>query len=232
GLTLEEGKDISTLMSSLLSMISIEDVEDGTILATIDMVDLKDMNPFDPVRGSYAIEIQTKDSEGLDSNVLTIPLSIVGIVDDFENYDDDADFKAEFPLYGFRSGSGWSVDAGALVVGDDNALQLTYQSGTNGIRFNISKATLLSLGAEYIGIKITTSEVLSGTPKFQAFEYDSSGGYSELYGLQGMISATATGTYVFIPVSALKDTTASISILINVGAGNTGTMTLDNIVIK
>ncbi|MDD3958460.1 MAG: hypothetical protein PHO96_06190, partial [Candidatus Izemoplasmatales bacterium] len=232
GLTLEEGKDITTLMSSLLSMISIEDVEDGVIAATIDMVDLKDMNPFDPVRGSYAIEIQTKDSEGHDSNVLTIPLSIVGIVDDFENYVDDADFKAEFPLYGFRSGTGWSVDAGALVVGDDNALQLTYQSGTNGIRFNISKATLLSLGAEYIGIKITTSEVLSGTPKFQAFEYDSSGGYSELYGLQGMISATATGTYVFIPVSALKDTTATISILINVGAGNTGTMTLDNLVIK
>jgi hypothetical protein len=232
GLTLIDGEDITALLGSLLSMISIEDTEDGAIVATIEMVDLKGLNPANPIMGSYQIEIQTKDSDGLDSNVLTIPLSIVGILDDFDEYVDDADFKAEFPLYGFRSGSGWNVASGTLVVGDDNTLQLTYVSGTNGIRFNISKATLLSLGAEYIGIKITTSEVLTGTPKFQAFEYDTSGGYSELYGLQGIISATATGTYVFIPVSALKDTTASISILINVGAGNTGTMTLDNLVIK
>ncbi len=232
GLTLKAGDDISTLEAMLLGVLEINDVEDGAITPTVAMIDYDGLVLTDPAMGSYNITVQAMDSVGQLSNALVVPVSIVTVIEDFESYVDDADFKANSDLNAFRTSSGsWSPSSGQLVPGDNNVLEVTYGQGTNGIKYNVSIDALKALGAEYVGIYMKTTSELAGTPKFQAFSYTSSG-YAEIYNLQGMISATDLGTYVYVPIGALDSTIVSISILINIGTGNTGTLTLDNIVIK
>jgi hypothetical protein len=174
GMTLKAGESLESLVPTLLSMIDINDAEDGSIAATQAMLNVGTLSITAPEMGTYSIEVIATDSEGKASLPYTFTLSIVTVINDFEAYADDAAFKAEFSFVGFRtSGSSWLPANGQLVtIGEENVLQSTYGSGTNGIRINVTKAQLEALGAEYIGIRLTTSAELSGTISFQAFTYD------------------------------------------------------------
>jgi hypothetical protein len=231
GMTLKAGESVEALLTSLLSMIQINDAEDGVIAATEAMLNIGSLNAAAPLMGSYDITVNFSDSQGQAATPYVIKLSIVSVLNDFEAYADDAAFKAGFSFVGFRvSGSSWLPANGQLVtLGEDNVLQSNYGTGTNGIRINVTKAQLQALGAEYVGIYVKTSAELAGTISFQAFSYDSSFQQLTTYGTIGYADE---GTYVYVAVSSLLDTTTSVSFMINVSSGNTGVLTLDNIVIK
>ncbi len=233
GLTLEAGSSIESQFNDILAMVEINDAEDGAITPTLAMVTLNGLDLTNPVMGTYTVEIATVDSLGQASNTYSLTLDIVTVVEDFDSYTDDADFKANCAyLYGFRtSGSAWAASGGALaIVGDTNVLQVAYGGGTNGIRLYVDKATLEAAGASYVGLFFETSGELSGTISFQAFYYNSSG-YQQI-ATYGTISYTDEGTYVYISVAELPSDVLSVSIMINVSSENTGTLTIDNLVIK
>jgi len=231
GMTFKAGESLESTIAALLPLISINDAEDGVIPATVAMLNSYNLNILNPVMGTYHISITAKDSDGKASNVYTIAITVVTVIQDFESFADDAAFKAGFSFTGFRIGGGsWLPSSGSLVtIGDENVLQSNYSTGTNGIRINLTKAQLVALGAQYVGIYIKTSTVLTGTVSFQAFGYSST--FAQIT-INGNINYSDEGTYVYIPVSALTDAMTSISIMINVTTGNTGVMTYDNIVIK
>ncbi len=231
GMTFKAGESLEAFIPTLLGMISITDAEDGIIAAAPGMLSLDGLDLANPLMGSYDLVVTATDSGSGVSLAYTIKLSVVQVLNDFESYADDAAFKAGFSFTGFRSGgSAWAPATGSLVtIGEENVLQSAYATGTNGIRINMTKAQLVALGAEYVGIYLKTSAPLSGTISFQAFGYDASFTQQTTY---GNIAYTDEGTYVYIAVSSLTDTMTSISLMINISAGNTGTLTYDNIVIK
>ncbi|MFA5006528.1 MAG: DUF5011 domain-containing protein [Candidatus Izemoplasmatales bacterium] len=241
GMTLKAGESVESLLSGLLSMISITDTEDGVIAATADMIGLGGLDPANPVMGSYTLTVVCQDSQGTASNTLSIPLSIVTVLDDFEAYADDAAFKTAWTtkLYGFRSqpvaGTTWAVANGALIAdGENNVLQLSYSyavNGMNGIRINITKAELVAAGATYVGIFVKTSNALAGTNYVQCYKYTAGGANAEILRYDVPANIT-TGFYIYISVSSLSDDTASIGLMLNIATGNTGIMTFDNFVIK
>jgi len=233
GMTLIAGENIEAFLPTLLSMIDIVDAEDGIISPTAQMVDLGGLDLTNPVMGDYLLTIQTGDSLGLDSNLLTINIQILTMLEDFEGFADDTDFKANWSrIEAFRvSGGSWGLTAATLETVEDNkVLQFNYGPGTNGIKFDITKTELLALGAEYIGIFIETSLELTGSSRFQAFYYTSSG-FTEITPY-GQITYTDEGTYFFVKVSDLDENTIAISLMVNLASSNNGTMYLDNIVIK
>lgn len=231
GLTLKAGESLEATLQALLPFIHITDKEDGNIPATLAMIQLGSLNLQSPTMGTYPIVITPIDSAGKTGTAITIELSVVQVLNDFESYADDAAFKAGFSFVGFRiSGSSWLPTNGQLVnVAGNNVLQVNYGNSTNGIRFNVTKAQLQALGATYIGIYMKTSVELTGNTIFQAFGYDAS--FLQINTI-GNIQYADEGTYVFIPVSALNDNMVSISLMINCASGNSGVLTLDNIVIK
>lgn len=233
-LTLVAGTSIETLEAMLLSVIEINDQEDGVITPTVGMINYNGLNLTNPVMGSYTLEITATDSESLASSVYQLKISVVTILENYESFTDDADFKANYTdLLGFRvSGGSWSTASGALAtVADNNVLQLTYGAGTNGIKIAMTKAELTAAGAEYVGIHIWTSAEITGiTSVFQAFYYNPAG-YTQV-STYGTISYTDAGTYVYIKVSDLPEDLTGISLMINLASGNSGTMYMDNLVIK
>ncbi|MDD4069659.1 MAG: DUF5011 domain-containing protein [Candidatus Izemoplasmatales bacterium] len=234
GLTLEAGQSLETLVPTLLGMIEINDAEDGVITATQGMLTLNGLNVTAPEMGSYSIDVNVSDSNGLAAATYTFKLQVVTIVEDFDSYTDDADFKANWPrINAFRVSNGsWGLTVATLsVIGDNNVLDFTYGAGTNGIKFNVTKTELVAAGAEYIGIYVKTSVELTGTSNiFQAFYYNAAG-YKDITTF-GTISFTDEGTYFFVKVADLAEDTTAISLMINLASGNSGTMTMDNIVIK
>jgi hypothetical protein len=234
GMTLEAGNSIESLLTSLLAMVNVNDAEDGVIETTQAMFNFGTLNPTNPVMGTYEIKINASDSLGLAATEKTFTINIVEVFEDFESYTDDDDFKANWPrIESFRvSGGSWGLTAATLVTdAENNALEFTYGPGTNGIKFDVTKAELVALGAEYIGIYVKTSAELVGTSNiFQAFHYV--GGTFVQVTTYGTISYTDEGTYFYIKVSDLPEGLTQISLMINAASGNTGTMTMDNIVIK
>ncbi|MFA7561025.1 MAG: immunoglobulin-like domain-containing protein [Candidatus Izemoplasmatales bacterium] len=234
GMTLVEGTSIESLLPDLLAMIEINDAEDGVITTTQGMFDFGTLNPANPLMGTYEITVNVTDSEGLAATPMKFTIDIVNIVENFESYTDDADFKANWPrIESFRvSGGSWGLTAATLTTdGDNNLLEFTYGPSTNGIKFDVTKAELVALGAEYIGIYVKTSAELVGTSNvFQAFHYV--GGTFVQVTTYGTISYTDEGTYFYIKVSDLPEGLTQISLMINLASGNTGTMTMDNIVVK
>lgn len=211
----------------------IYDGEDGVITPTIAMINYNGLDLTNPVMGSYNIEVVATDSQGLASSTYTFHVNVVTVLENFNSFTDDADFKANFTsLYGFRTAGGsWAASVGSMVTDvDNNVLQVAYGTGTNGIRLCVSRATLEGMGAEYVGIYVKTSAEITGASVFQAFYYNAAG-YTSL-ATYGNITYTDGGTYVYVKVSDLAEDTVSISLLINLVAGNTGTMSIDNLVIK
>ncbi|MFA7075654.1 MAG: hypothetical protein WC152_03185, partial [Candidatus Izemoplasmatales bacterium] len=235
GMALEAGVSLETLIPTLLGMIEINDTEDGVITTTQEMLTLNGLNITNPEIGTYAIEVNVSDSLGLAAVTYTLNLNIVSVMETFESYTDDADFKANWPrINGFRNAGGsWNTTSATLsILGEENVLEFTYGAGVNGIKFNVTKTELETAGAEYIGIYVKTSAELVGTSNvFQAFYYNPAG-YQQINNLYGTISYTDEGTYFFIKVADLAVDTTAISLLINLASGNTGTMYMDNIVIK
>ncbi|MDD4184429.1 MAG: hypothetical protein PHI01_03365, partial [Candidatus Izemoplasmatales bacterium] len=233
GMMLEAGQDLTSLEATLLSQITITDAEDGEITPLASMIDYKGLNLSSPEMGSYSIEVKTVDSESLESNVLVIPISIVSVFEDFEEFTDDADFKANWSrIETFRvAGGSWGTTAATLTtVGENNVLEFTYGPSTNGIKFDVTKAELDTLGAEYIGIYVKTSAEITGSSRFQAFHYVR-GTYIELT-CYGDFDYVDEGTYFYVKVADLPTDLTHISLMINLASDNTGTMTMDNIVIK
>lgn len=242
GMTLKAGESIEALLPSLLSMIQINDTEDGIIAVTEAMLNLGTLDLVNPLMGTYELVVNASDSQGLAANSLTIKLSIVSILNDFESYVVDTVFsntaKGDFTsLYGIRvGGSAWNSTATVVAVEENNVLSQNYAyagSGTNGIRLLISKATLEAAGAEYIGIFMKTSNPLSSSAIFQTFQYATSisGGFAQVTSY-GTVSYTDEGTYLWIKVADLATDVASVSFMINVPNSDSGTLTLDNIIIK
>lgn len=226
--TLKAGESLLPLLDVLLSMIDINDPEDGQIAATAAMCDFGNLDPSNPAMGLYNVKIKAVDSDGNESNELIVPLSILTVLNDFEDYADDEEFKADPVFIGFRvSGGNFVLENGSLVVGENQKLQQDSGTGLNGIKFNITKAALTALGAEYFGIRIKTSAEVSA---IRAFGYPESGNH-EINTVIGSKDNLANGTYVFIPVSALNNEDTSVSIQINV-TGGSGSIYYDNFVIR
>ncbi|MDD4000279.1 MAG: hypothetical protein PHX62_05235, partial [Bacilli bacterium] len=228
GMTLEEGVPLTDVLSLFYGMIKITDAEDGEIDLDPTWIDNDGLEGSNPVMGTYNIKVIAVDSDGNESNQLVIPISIVKVINDFEDYVDDDDFKADSLLFGFRvSQSNFLPENGSLIVEENNKyLQQSYGDQMSGIRFNISKADLVTAGAEYIGIYVKTSST-TGLSAFRAFGYDST--HHEIF-IQ--YTPAVSGTYVYVPVSELKDEYESLSIQITASSGNSGTIIYDNIVIK
>jgi hypothetical protein len=235
GITLLEGQPLDTMIAALLAMIEITDAEDGTITATQEMLSIGDLDLVNPVMGTYPIQVNAVDSEGKPAVTYTFNLQILQMVESFNSYTDDADFKANWPrINAFRvSGESWGLTAATLsVLVDNNVLEFTYGPSTNGIKFNVTKTELEALGAEYIGIYVKTSVPLTGSSMFQAFYYYNSGNSFTQMTTYGTVSYTDEGTYFFVKVADMAADTVAISLMINAAADNTGTMIMDNIVIK
>ncbi|MFA6792193.1 MAG: hypothetical protein WCR28_07200, partial [Candidatus Izemoplasmatales bacterium] len=234
GMLLEAGTDLTTLEATLLSVITITDAEDGAITPLATMIDYKGLVLSNPVRGTYQIEIATVDSEGLASNILTLPVSIVSVLNDLEGFADDAAFKASSLYYGIRTSGDaeWDSTGGLVSVGENNVVEVAYANKTNGIRINVTKAELTGLGVTYIGVYMKTSNPLTTSPKFQAFYYDTT--HHEITNLQGSIAFINSGTYVYVPIASMSDTATSISIVINCNdpTPDAGMLTIDNFVFK
>ena len=76
-LPVKEGTDLTNIITgTVLPQISIVDDVDGQITATMEMVDLDGLNISSPKAGTYNITIQTKDSSGNDSNVVSITITV------------------------------------------------------------------------------------------------------------------------------------------------------------
>ncbi|MBI9009538.1 MAG: DUF5011 domain-containing protein [Tenericutes bacterium] len=235
GMTFEAGIDLNTVLPTLLGMIDIADTEDGAIAALETMITLNGLDLTTPAMGSYTLEIVATDSFGAVSNTYELAISIVSIVEDFEAFTDDADFKANWSmLNGFRvSGSGWLASNGTLVTDpvEGNSVSIPFGAGATGAKINITKTYLEGLNAEYVGFYFKTSTELTGNRLFQGFTY-TAGGYASIDTLYGDIDATDEGTYLWIKVSDLPADLTGISVMINVASGNSGTLTFDNIVVK
>lgn len=174
---------------------------------------------------------------GLEGSITLIPAPVFPeeiIIEDFEGFADDADMKANWTMLNAlrTSGGGWSANSGALVDNaGDNAIEIAIGAGTNGIKLNINKGDLEALGAEFFGFNVQTTNELVGSPVFQAFYYTASG-FTQINTIIGDITETANGTYVWITLDELPSDVVSVSILLNVSAENTGTLTIDNIAVK
>ncbi|MFH0993409.1 MAG: immunoglobulin-like domain-containing protein, partial [bacterium] len=233
GLTLEAGISIESLIPTLLGMISITDEEDGVITAIAGMITAAGLDLANPVMGSYMIQISTTDSKGGQSNILTIPLSIVTILNDFNGFADDVAFKANpTPVTALRAaGSSWGMANGALIKdGDNGYISISYGTGMNGLKVAINKADLIAAGATYIGVYFKTSSPLAAGTLIQNYGYTAGGANNELV-RSSAISYIDEGTYLWIPVAAILDTHVVLSFQINVTSG-TGTLTIDHLVIK
>ncbi|MDP3131160.1 MAG: hypothetical protein Q8N15_07510, partial [Bacillota bacterium] len=235
GMTLKAGESVETLLADLLAMISINDEEDGVITATAGMIDLGGLNPAAPVMGSYTLSIACQDSEGKDSNVLTLPISIVTVLNDFNAFADDAAFKATpAPVTALRAaGSSWAMSNGALVKdGDNGYLSINYGTGMNGLKVSIVKADLVAAGATYIGIYFKTSGALAAGTLIQNFGYTAGGTFNELVN-SNQIQYIDEGCYLWIPIASILDTHVVLSFQFNANAASgTGTLVIDNLVIK
>jgi hypothetical protein len=242
GTTLKAGESLETLIPTILSMIQINDPEDGVITATAGMINVGNLNITNPTMGTYDLVVNVSDSKGKAAVAYTLKLSVVTVIDDFEVYVLDQGYsataKGDFTrLYAFRSdGSSWTVSpavVGTLIDNSGNkmfSVAYKYVNGNmNGIRINVTKAELEALGAQYIGIYLKTSAPLSSGSKFQFFKYSASA--TEVTAV-GTSSFADEGTYVWIAVSQLDSSTTSVAFMMNVVSADSGTLYLDNIVIK
>ncbi|HHU23862.1 MAG: DUF5011 domain-containing protein [Bacilli bacterium] len=156
------------------------------------------------------------------------------MIEDFEGFENDEAFQAatDDPVVGFRIGTGSFVKInGQLVVEDDNKYvqqEFSFQNGSvSGIRFKIKKEDI-PLGAKYIAIWVQADNLVN-VNKFQAFEYRGSQ-FSEISSMViGSINDLVEGTYIYIPVSALKDDTVEVSLQLNVNPDAQGILKFDNI---
>lgn len=242
GTTLKAGESLEALIPTILSMIQINDAEDGVIAATAGMLTTGTLNITNPEMGTYEIIVNVSDSKGKSAASYSFKLSVVSVINDFETYAVDTVFsnvnKGDFTqLYGIRvAGSSWNSTATLVDVSGNKMLSQEYKyvsTGTNGIRLLVSKSQLEALGAEYVGIFVKTSNPLSSSAMFQCFQYASSisGGFAQITP-SGTVSFTDEGTYVYVKVADLVSDVASISLMINVPSTDSGTLYLDNIVIK
>jgi hypothetical protein len=228
--TLEAGVSLTAKLPALLGMIKAIDAEDGEIAVTADMIDLNGLDLENPEMGLYNLKVKVTDSDGNESNELIIPVTIVTMLNDFEDYEDDAEFKADTFLAGFRiNGSDFLPGNGSLIVGDNNYLKQNFAANLNGIKFNISKAALVALGAEYVGIYVKTS-VSDVVNQIRIFGYDST--HHEIYNFTGKVSDLGNGTYIYIPISELAEGYTAVSVQIAVNSGGSGYIMYDNIVIR
>lgn len=247
GLTLKAGENIESLAATLLGMISISDAEDGVIASSSATVFLNGLDLVAPVMGTYSIKVYCKDSDNAYSNVLSIPVWIVTVLQDYESFADDAAFKAAATsvsrYYGMRTTGGtMGPTIGSLIADPFNAtnhvLSCTYGynttswNGMNGIAVYVSKAELVAAGATYIGLRLQmVGTIISGTA-LQFYDYK--GVYTDYQQrtAYGTIGYVGTGTYVWLKVSELREGTIMLSFQANVKNGSTGTLYVDNIVIR
>ncbi len=250
GMTLKAGESIESLLGGLLAMITVNDAEDGAITPTAGMLSLGALNPAAPVMGSYTVTFTAVDSDGASSNVITLPLSIVTVIQDWNSYADDAAFKAapsaESRLFGFRTyttttNPSMLPASGSLVVDNVNAnnyLQVVYGynttnwKGMNGMQVYVSKDELVAAGATYVGIRLTMEGTVVSGSALQFYDYTTDYTQYQQRTAYGNIAYVQSGTYVWIKVSELRAGVTMLSFQVNVKNGSAGTMYFDNLVMK
>jgi hypothetical protein len=148
------------------------------------------------------------------------------VLEDFENYDSE-----NTVVVGNRvGGSGFLPENGAVELDGENHLlvqDFAYDTnGTNGVRFKITKVDV-PVGIKYIAVYMKASTDV-GVTSFKAYCYN--GGYEDISSsVIGDLTKLVDGTYVYIPVSMLKDNTTEVSMMINVGGSASGELSFDNL---
>ena len=99
-------------------------------------------------------------------------------------------------------------------------------------QLNHSKAELVAAGATYVGIRLQMVGTVTAGTALQFYDYK--GVYTDYQqrNAYGTIGYVATGTYVWVKVSELRDGTIMLSFQANVKSGSSGTMYFDNLVIR
>lgn len=76
-LPVKEGFDFTDVLQTVLGAITITDNVDGSITPTLDMIDLDGLNVTSAKVGTFNLSISCKDSSGNDSNVITLPVTVI-----------------------------------------------------------------------------------------------------------------------------------------------------------
>lgn len=233
------GESLVAFIPTLLSMISINDAEDGVIAATAAMLNTYNFNVANPAVGSYNVSISCKDSNGKASNVVTICLNVgIGtVLENYNSYADTAAFLASSRLYGMRSGGNTMGKTNGALIGDETnkyaRVNFLYSSnGMNGIQVNVSKDELVALGATYVGIYVLMNGTVKSGSQFQFYDYVGVASAFQQRTAYGSMTYASVGTYVWIKVSDLRAGVTMLSFQANVANGSTGTMCVDNLIWK
>jgi hypothetical protein len=162
--------------------------------------------------------------------IIHIPTPQV-VVNNFESYADNADYQANTTdnIVGTRVASGDFVKSkGTLFdLNGDKVLMSDMMNGTNGIKIKVTKAELPAT-VKYIGIWMKVSSTV-GLTSVRSFIYSASAYNEVTSSLIVDFSDLAKGTYVYLPVSALKSDTIIISFVVYAEGTPDGDLYLDDI---
>lgn len=157
------------------------------------------------------------------------------MLENFESYASNDEFQTATndTVVGFRVGKAPFLKTnGELIIDDEN--QYVQQNfayidmSVSGIRIRVTKESI-PVGVKYLAIWMQASNI-TNVNRFQAFIYNSSNKNTEITSsLIGSINDLVDGMYIYIPVSALKDDTVELALLVNVNPNASGTLIIDNI---